>query len=137
MNLDNILDNLGKYKGKLLIFSIIFIVFIIVVSLLTNMLENSNNKKSLEKALVSLGERVYTDAYYDYLKKEPSEYEVSGIKITLDDMFDIIDLEVSDYFYNRKTKETCNINNSYVKIYPKSPYGVNDYEIDYNLDCGY
>lgn len=135
--MDNILDNLSENKGKLFISVLIFIVFIVLVTFLGNVIEKNNDKKTLEKALVSLGERVYTDAYYEYLKKEPSEYEVSGIKITLDDMFDIIDLEVSDYFYNRKTKETCNINNSYVKIYPKSPYGVNDYEIDYNLDCGY
>ena len=137
MSLDNILDNLGKHKGKILLFSLIFIVFIITVSLLTNILENSNNKKSLEKALVSLGERVYEEAYYDNLKKEHSEYEENGIKITLAKMFEIIDLEVSDYFYNRRTKETCDIKNSYVKIYPIAPYGVKDYIIEHTLECGY
>ena len=103
----------------------------------TNKLENSNNKKSLEKALVSLGERVYEDAYYNNLQKEHSEYQENGIKITLGRMFEIIDLKVSDYFYNRKTKETCDIKESYVKIYPISPYGVKDYKIEYTLECGY
>jgi len=137
MNLDNVLDNLSKYKGKIFIFSLIFIIFIIVVSILTNVIENNNDKKSLEKALISLGERVYQDAYYDNLKKEPQDYETDGIKITLEDMFEIVNLNSEDYFYNRKTKETCNVTNSYVRIYPKSPYTVNDYEIDYVLECGY
>ena len=137
MNLDNILDNLSKYKGKIIIYTLLFIVFIIGVTILTNRVENNNDKKSLEKALVSLGERVYTEGYYNNLKKDPKEYETNGIKITLKKMFEIIDLEVSDYFYNRKTKETCDINGSYVRIYPVAPYGVNDYEIEYLLNCGY
>jgi len=137
MNLDNILDNLSEHKGKIIIYTLIFIIFIVGVTVLTNVIENNNNKKSLEKALIALGERVYTEGYYDNLKKEPKEYEKKGIKITLDDMFEIIDLEVSDYFYNRKTKETCDIDDSYVRIYPRAPYGVNDYEIEYTLECGY
>lgn len=137
MNFDNVLDNLKENKNRILIISLLFIVFIILTSILSNVLENYNNKKSLEKALIALGEKVYTEGYYDNLKKEPKEYEVNGIKITLEDMFEIVDLKPEDYFYNRKTKETCNLTNSYVKIYPTNPYGSNDYKLEYNLDCGY
>ena len=131
MNFENI------DKKKILIGVIALILFFIAVSLLNGFIRNHNNKKALEQALVSLGEKVYQEGYYDNLKKEPKENEQEGIKITLNDMFKIVDLNSGDYFYNRKTNQACNINNSYVKIYPKSPYGVKDYELEFKLDCGY
>jgi len=137
MDFENVMEIIKKEKGKIFIFSFVFILFIILVSFINNIVENYNDKKSLEKTLVVLGEKVYTDAYYDNLKKNPEEYKDNGIKITLEDIFEIINLENKDYFYNRKTKEECDTKNSYVRIYPKAPYGVNDYELDFVLACGY
>jgi len=137
MDFENVMEIIKKEKGKIFIFSFVFILFIILVSFINNIVENYNDKKSLEKTLVVLGEKVYTDAYYDNLKKNPEEYKDNGIKITLEDIFEIINLESKDYFYNRKTKEECDTKNSYVRIYPKAPYGVNDYELDFVLACGY
>lgn len=137
MEFNNALDKLNDNKWKIIVFALIFIFFIILVAFVNNIVENYNDKKSLEKSLVALGERVYTDAYYKNLKNNPKEYEANGIKITLEDIFEIINLESEDYFYNRKTNEACDIKGSYVKIFPKSPYGVNDYELEFILNCGY
>ena len=137
MDFDNILEGFKENKKKIFLFALLFIGFIVITIFISNIIEDYNDKKKLEKALISLGERVYVDAYYNNLRKEPKEYEKNGIKITLDDMFDIVELDSRDYFYNRRTKETCNTRGSYVKIFPKSPYGINDYELDFVLDCGY
>lgn len=137
MDAENILEGLKKNKGKIFTYVLCLVAFIILVTSINNIIKNYNDKRSLEKSLVALGERIYTDVYYSNLKKDPKEYENGGIKITLEDMFEIINLESKDYFYNRKTKEACDINESYVKIFPKSPYGINDYELEFVLNCGY
>lgn len=133
----NLMDFENIDKKKIIIGAVILVLFFVLISLLNSFIRNHNDKKALEQAIVALGEKVYQDGYYGNLKKEPKEYEKEGIKITLNDMFKIVDLNSGDYFYNRKTNKACNINNSYVKIYPKSPYGVKDYELDFVLDCGY
>ena len=137
MYFDNILEEIRENKSKIFLFILLFVVFAVVILFLNNVIDNYTDKKQLEKALVSLGEKVYQDGYYANLKKSPEEYSNDGIKITLNDMFKLVNLNSGEYFYNRKTKEACNINNSYVTIYPQAPYGVNDYEIDFILECGY
>lgn len=133
----NLMDFENIDKKKIVIGAVILVLFFVLVSLLNSFIRNHNDKKALEQAIVALGEKVYQEGYYDNLKKEPKEYEKEGIKITLNDMFKIVDLNSGDYFYNRKTNRACDINNSYVKIFPESPYGVKDYRISFVLDCGY
>ena len=131
------LDKLNDNKRKILVVVLIFILYIVLVTFVKNAVENYNDKKGLEKTMVALGERVYIDAYYNNLKKSPQEYENTGIKITLDDIFEMINLESKDYFYNRNTKESCDSKSSYVIIYPIAPYGKNDYKLEFVLTCGY
>ena len=81
-------DNIDK--RKIIIGIIALILFFVVVSLLNSFIRNHNDKKALEQALVLLGEKVYQEGYYNNLKKEAKEYEREGIKITLNDMFKIV-----------------------------------------------
>lgn len=136
MEIDKLMDNLKENKKKVFIFIILFIGLLILIVFIGNISNNYFDKKRLEKSLSLMGEKAYKEFYYDYIKDDIKNYK-DGLTITLNDMFNLTKLNSSDYFYNRKTKQACDISNTYVIIYPKDPYQNTDYDLEYYLACGY
>ncbi len=137
MEIDKLLDNLKENKKIVLSLIIGIIVVFTILFFIGRFVNNYFDRKNLEKALTSMGEKVYKELYYNNLKDDFAVYEKEGIKITLNEMFNATDLDYKDYFYNRRTNKSCNPNDTYVMIYPKSPYQINDYNLTFNLVCGY
>lgn len=138
--MEKVLDFIKKYY-----IVIIVLVLILIVSLIIAV--NDNQKEKLTSTLKDMGIDFYENFYYqkvgetgeektDFLKK----YESTGIKVSLDNLSKYnsdINKELLKEFINKKTKESCDKNDSQVIIYPKSPFGKNDYEISIILACGF
>lgn len=137
METDKLLDSLRNNKKTVILVIIGITVLFTILFFIGRFVNNYFDKKNLEKALTSMGEKVYKELYYKDLKDDFAVYEKEGIKITLNDMFNATDLDYKDYFYNRKTKKVCDSNTTYIIIYPKSPYRNSDYDLTFNLECGY
>ena len=127
--------------------SVGLIIVLVVVLFLTRGLRATKEEK-LNKSLTNLGEKFYTEFYYDEISKGKSADELSeflsrfqdvGIKVNLDNLArynDNANEEEIAEFVNEKG-EACNRDNTRAVIYPKSPYGKNDYTIKAELDCGF
>ncbi len=76
------------------------------------------------------------DTKTDFLKK----YASIGIKIDLENLA-VYDNKKNEEkikeFVNSETNTKCDQNKTAVSIYPKSPYGVKDYEVKATLSCGF
>ena len=105
--------------------------FVCVGLILSGFVYRINHKEEIEetKQIQIRNElKVYSSLYYEneiYKNKAPEEleeYSSSGIKVTLKEL-----KEYSDSTTNSK----CDENDTYVIIYPKNPFGLNDYSIDY------
>ncbi len=101
---------------------------------------------TLENDLEVMGKDFYENFYYDQLKSSDEErseflskFQSQGIKINLSNLVRSnkeVNEEKAKEFVNPKTKEPCDMENTKVIIYPKSPYGKKDYTIEVDLVCG-
>lgn len=123
------------------------IIVFIVVLFLTRGIRLSQEEK-LNKSLTKMGEEFYTEFYYSEISKDKTSTEVSeflskfqdvGIKVNLDNLSRYNDNANEDEIANFKNEDgtECNKTNTRAVIYPKSPYGKNDYTIKVELDCGF
>lgn len=123
------------------------IIVFIVVLFLTRGIRLSQEEK-LNKSLTKMGEEFYTEFYYSEISKDKTSTEVSeflskfqdvGIKVSLDNLSRYNDNANEDEIANFKNEDgtECNKTNTRAVIYPKSPYGKNDYTIKVELDCGF
>lgn len=144
--------NYSKQHKALAISAIVAIVAIIISLIVTINLTNNknkqeeNNENELKELLKELGSKYYEEFYYvlagkdDKSRKEfISKYNETGITTTLDNISKSVnDIEdkISE-FKNSKTEETCDKEKTIVKIIPKEPYGVKDYELEVALICGF
>ena len=95
-----------------------------------------------------MGKEFYTEFYYDEISKGKTSDELAeflsgfqdvGIKVNLDNLSrynDNANEEEIAKFKNEKD-EACDKTNTRAVIYPKSPYGKNDFTIKAELDCGF
>ena len=68
------------------------------------------------------------------------KYEELGIKVNLDNLSRYNNKENEELvktFVNNKNNEACNLQDTKVIIYPKSPYNKTDYTIEVQLVCGF
>ncbi len=141
-------DNEKKSKMiQICLISIGLIVVLVVVMFLTRGLRLSQEEK-LSKSLTDLGKEFYTEFYYDEISKGKTSDELAeflsgfqdvGIKVNLDNLSrynDNANEEEIAKFKNEKD-EACDKTNTRAVIYPKSPYGKNDFTIKAELDCGF
>lgn len=133
----NILDEFKSNKKRFIFIVSIIIGVVILIVFIGDFLKNSNDKRKLELALKNIGEHIYQESYYPAIKENISDFSDKGLKLDLYELFEAIKMNSNDYFYNKKTRELCDINNTYVIIYPKQPYGKKDYKINTVLACGY
>lgn len=141
-----------KEHKWLVITSLIAIVIIVVSLVITMNLKMKNeeiketNEQELTKALEDLGRKFYEEFYYINSGKDNKariafmkKFSTTGIKTNLDNLTKIVDDETEkvSQFKNNETNEECNKDETLIKIIPKEPYGVKDYEIEVTLVCGF
>lgn len=123
------------------------VLIFIIVLLLTSGLRASKEKK-LENNLISLGKQFYTEFYYDQTQASNQDrsmadylktFKEMGIGVSLNTLStysDNVDEEIIKSFENVNGK-ACDKEKTMVVIYPKEPYGKNDYNIEAKLECGF
>lgn len=141
-----ILKKIFKNKIVLIVLGVILIAAIILFMVFGFRKEESQSVE-LSNNLKELGVEFYEDFYYKQIGKDDKErkeflekYKDIGIKINLDSLSRYKKEETEEIlkqFVNNKTKKECDKTNSMVVIYPKNPYGQNDYKIDAQLVCGF
>jgi hypothetical protein len=93
-----------------------------------------------------MGNEIYMSYYYpsvssgknlDETKEFLQKYETIGLK------FNLTELEKYSEDFSNKIKnfkngdKSCDKTNTMVIIYPTSPYGKNNYNVQVSLDCGF
>lgn len=137
----------SKNKKILLVVGIILVIILLVVVLFLVFNNKENESEKLSASLKELGIEFYEEFYYKQIGQNDKErqeflekYKDIGIKVNLDSLsrYKKEDSEkILEEFVNGKTEEACDKTNSMVVIYPKEPYGNEDYTIDAILVCGF
>ena len=134
-------DFLEENKSAIKIAGILIGVTVILV-IINSVVTNIVNAPTPKKLLTSLATTYYEDEYYNKLVDAyPEEYNIilkkhekEGLKISIKDFITIykkIDLAAFD----RNKYSMCDFDLTYVTIYPKSPYEVDDYELKITEYC--
>ena len=120
---------------------LIILVALIIVSLIGN--SEGYKKKTYEKNITTMAKDFYENFYYDLAIKDLGQsqiekFEKNGIEITLGtvEKRNLKNKEMVQQF-KKLNKESCDKEKTKVVIYPKEPYGKNDYELKVTLDCGF
>lgn len=108
--------------------------------------EKLDQRQELENDLKEMGTNFYVKLYNDLggdLKKKEAfleKYSKIGIKSSLSNLERNDrehNAEIVAKFVNEKTKEACDKEKTQVILYPKKPYGENDFDIEVTLVCGF
>lgn len=132
----------SKFDKKILyiiggVLIIIVLIFVIVKCV-------NNPKAKTTKSVKEMGKAFYTEYYYKELSNGKSKKELSdilskfkdkGIKISINNLSLYKSGIYKDRIESIKKDFKCDGKNTKVIIYPKSPYGKNDYKIDIELQC--
>ena len=131
---------------KTVVIAAVVLIVIVVAFILTRTIKPSLESQ-LDKSLTKMGEEFYTDFYYTEISKNKSTAEVTeflekfsevGIKVNLDNLSRYNDGKNEEEITNFKNGDKeCDTSNTKAIIYPKKPYGKNDYTIKVELDCGF
>ena len=132
-----------------IVVKILLLILLIVVGLLiwffTKDLRRSKEEKIVND-LTNMGNEIYMSYYYpsvssaknlDETKEFLKKYETIGLK------FNLTELEKYSEDFSNKIKnfkngdKSCDKTNTMVIIYPTSPYGKNNYNVQVSLDCGF
>lgn len=132
----------SKFDKKILyiiggVLIIIVLIFVIVKCV-------NNPKAKTTKSVKEMGEAFYTEYYYKELSKGKSNKELSnilskfkdkGIKISINNLSLYKSGVYKEKIESMRKDFKCDGKNTKVIIYPKSPYGKNDYKIETELHC--
>ena len=115
---------------------VLLVLLLVLFIFLANPLNNKNSKEYKEKILIEYGIDYYENFYYDNVigvKKDKIEYAKSlskeGIKISVKNIDQVKDEDLSEYFKN------CDLNETLAHITPVSPFGKKDYKVSAILSC--
>ncbi len=127
-------------------------VLLVVILAVTITINVTNSKKEtqedkLNTTLKELGKDFYENFYYPQVGSDDSsratfleKFSTIGIKVNLDNLSRYNGKDVESKiaeFKNEKSGEDCDKENTKVTIYPKDPYGKEDYTIEVTLVCGF
>lgn len=137
----------ARFPIMICIIIVLILCIIFIPKLLLNISSNSLEKK-LSNSLVEMGSEFYTENYYDGLFAGRTDKEAIQILKGFESMGIKIDLEnLGKYNPDKNTKrieefknifsKKCNQKNTKAVIYPKKPYGKNDYKVEAEIDCGF
>lgn len=128
-------SNKGAFKMAILMI-IITIVIVVVTSFMNNVGKVSKPADVLEK----MGADYYENYLYPSIMENTAtsatvlaQYAAEGVKVTARDIVSMYKDIEADTFY--KKGNYCDFLNTYVIIYPKSPYTVTDYTLKTNVLC--
>lgn len=120
-------------------------VLIIIIVLIFVILKCVNNPKAkTTKSVKEMGKAFYTEYYYKELSNGKSKKELSdilskfkdkGIKISINNLSLYKSGIYKDRIESMRKDFKCDGKNTKAIIYPKSPYGKNDYKIEIELQC--
>ncbi len=121
-------------KKKIKIASII-IGISIIISIVSLFVDNNGSSK-MNNIAKELGENYYKSSLYDTFKTNGTSllsiFKDDGYKVNLqtllEDNKDYVSYFVSD-------DKICDLENSYIIIYPKKPYKEGNYKVKTYLDC--
>ncbi len=112
------------------------IIISVIISVISVFLDNNSSNSAVDKIAKELGEKYYTSDLYDTLATNGTSLlsllKSDGYKVNLqtllEDNEDYVSYFVSD-------EQTCDLEGSYIIIYPKKPYKEGSYKIKTYLDC--
>lgn len=126
----------------------VLVAIIIIVTIIANA---NNQEKKLTKYMKQLGKIYYEDIYHASFQDDEAraatlgKYTATGINTDLENLVRAVssrndlptDEEILAKFVNKKTGKACDKTSTRIYFYPSEPYGVKDYTIKVNLDCGF
>lgn len=134
-------------KKRIIILAALVIIVVVVIIGAVLLLGKKSNEKDLRTSLTEMGRNFYENFYYEQVGSSADEkttllskFTTIGIKVDLENLERYNNGEFSETikkFKNNKTKEKCSKTSTKAIIYPKSPYGKTDYQIETELDCGF
>lgn len=100
----------------------------------TNKVEKINTKDDLISVINSTMAEYYEKYYYpENTKEDVKNLSEFGINYSLDSVIKVM-LPTED-FQNNLTKYECDLENTKARVYPKDPFGAEDYKIDVDIKC--
>lgn len=133
-------------SDKRIVVTVIIILVLILLGTILAFTVGSSVAFNLESEMKEMGKDFYENFYYSELNKSEedkkeflSKFQSLGIKINLSNLARSNKKDNEEKiknFVNPKTKEPCDLENSMVIIYPKSPFGQTDYSMEVKLVCG-
>lgn len=127
---------------KIIIISIIVILALFIGFLVLNKFIDWNPKETAEKKLSYLSDQFY-EHYYDEKVEEfgeedakvlVSKYQEKGFTISIKDLQEYLDnFKIEDY----SAFDKCNKESTKINVTPISPFGRDDYQKSYILDCDF
>lgn len=122
--------------------AIIMILITLVVLIITSVINNFRNATTPKKVLDALAKSYYEETFHPSVMKNNStgyaavlaKYEKNGIKMSIKNFMSLykdIDFEI----FTKGKYASCDLDLTYVIIYPKSPYGVEDYTLKEEVYC--
>lgn len=129
-------------KGALKMAFLMIIITIILV-VVTTIMNNSSKITTPKEALNSLAILYYENSMYPSLEKMDlqvqqstfEKYSKTGIKVSLRTFLENVTDIDSEIFFNAKKKINCDVDYTYVEIYPIYPYAKSDYKVEVTTDC--
>ena len=132
----NKIKNILKDNKKIVIIGGVLVVLLVIVIVLLMSLDGKEEPTiSLEDSLSNFGGKFYTDYYYQRTKdkNDLKKHKDNGLNLTITNLEVLmpLDKETKKMFDDKK----CDYDNSKLIIYPKEPYGKNDYIVKVELTC--
>ncbi|MBR4830453.1 MAG: hypothetical protein IKZ96_01630 [Bacilli bacterium] len=133
----------AKRVGKV-IATIFLILFILVLGYLVySYFFGGTDEQRIERKLNKMAKDFYEKCYYDELVEQKGsasdaieylkDYKDKGLKVSYSSLKEYYDEFGSKMNYTELS--VCDEDNTYVLIYPKSPYGKTDFTVGYKLNC--
>lgn len=125
----------NNLKMAVIVIIILLLVYIVVLF--------ATKDIRLKKNFKNLGADFYSNYYYERISKDKNskdlevflkDFENIGIKVSFANL-EKYSSKGNEKIIKKLKDAKCDESNSIVTIYPKKPYGKNDYKLDVKLDC--
>ena len=132
-------------RSRYIIIAVIILAMMAVI--LTILLSSLQDPERIIEGKI---EEISKDYYENYFYNQIGRYNTAGDSVEdivskySDTGFSRVTLNQLLYYDNSRhaslrpiLTEYCDLENTYIKIYPYAPYGRTDYSIDYHYSCAY
>jgi hypothetical protein len=143
-------DRIKKFnKKRVIVIASIIVVAITVSVILGKTFASPNDKERISESLTNIASSFYKNFYYPLVTKDETKeknddyfekYSAIGFKVSLDVLERHNNGEFKEEiatYINSETKESCDKEKPAVTIYPKSPYGKDDFNVEITVECGF